>query len=59
MITGDWEKTMALSNALLEGGVNVMPIGYPAVPRDQCRLRFFINAEHSEADLEHSLDLLV
>lgn len=59
VITGDWEKTMALSNSLLERGVNVMPIGYPAVPRDQCRLRFFINADHSEADLEHSLDLLV
>ncbi|WP_256976256.1 type I polyketide synthase [Streptomyces sp. CS113] len=59
VITGDWEKTMALSNSLLERGVNVMPIGYPAVPRDQCRLRFFINADHSEADLERSLDLLV
>ncbi|WP_186779026.1 type I polyketide synthase [Streptomyces salinarius] len=59
VITGDWEKTMALSNSLLERGVNAMPIGYPAVPRDQCRLRFFINADHSEADLERSLDLLV
>ncbi|MEV0523450.1 aminotransferase class I/II-fold pyridoxal phosphate-dependent enzyme [Streptomyces sp. NPDC050439] len=59
VITGDWEKTMALSNSLLAQGVNVMPIGYPAVARDACRLRFFINVDHSEADLEHSLDLLV
>ncbi|UNZ20716.1 type I polyketide synthase [Streptomyces sp. 891-h] len=59
VIVGDWNKTMALSNSLLEQGVNVMPIGYPAVPRDACRLRFFINADHSEADLEQSLDLLV
>ncbi|WP_432069906.1 aminotransferase class I/II-fold pyridoxal phosphate-dependent enzyme [Streptomyces sp. AA1529] len=59
VIVGDWNKTMALSDALLEQGVNVMPIGYPAVPRDACRLRFFINADHSEADLDRSLDLLV
>ncbi|WP_223268241.1 type I polyketide synthase [Streptosporangium nondiastaticum] len=59
VITGDWEKTMALSNSLLEQGVNVMPIGYPAVERDKCRLRFFINVDHSETDLENSLDLLV
>ncbi|MFF7728693.1 aminotransferase class I/II-fold pyridoxal phosphate-dependent enzyme [Streptomyces sp. NPDC008001] len=59
VITGDWEKTMALSNSLLEQGVNVMPIGYPAVERDKCRLRFFVNVDHSETDLEHSLDLLV
>ena len=59
VIVGDWDKTMALSNSLLEQGVNVMPIGYPAVAADKCRLRFFINADHSEADLERSLDLLV
>ncbi|WP_435214784.1 aminotransferase class I/II-fold pyridoxal phosphate-dependent enzyme [Streptomyces sp. bgisy034] len=58
VIVGDWEKTMALSNTLLQRGVNVMPIGYPAVARDECRLRFFINADHSEEDLEHSLDIL-
>ncbi|CAM5350740.1 8-amino-7-oxononanoate synthase [Streptomyces abikoensis] len=59
VITGDWEKTMALSNSLLEQGVNVMPIGYPAVERDKCRLRFFVNVDHSETDLETALDLLV
>jgi 8-amino-7-oxononanoate synthase len=59
VIVGDWGKTMALSSSLLDQGVNVMPIGYPAVSRDKCRLRFFINADHSEADLEYALDLLV
>ena len=58
IILGDWERTMAISNALHAAGVNVMPIGYPAVDRDKCRLRFFINAGHTEADLDHSLDLL-
>ncbi|SDE84516.1 type I polyketide synthase [Streptomyces griseoaurantiacus] len=58
VVIGDWERTMALSHTLLERGVNVMPIGYPAVARDQCRLRFFVNADHTEEDLDHSLDLL-
>ncbi|QQM38461.1 type I polyketide synthase [Streptomyces liliifuscus] len=58
VVIGDWERTMALSNTLLDQGVNVMPIGYPAVARDECRLRFFLNADHVEEDLEHTLDLL-
>ncbi|NKZ06728.1 type I polyketide synthase [Actinomadura latina] len=59
IIVGDWGRAMEISSALLERGVNVMPIGYPAVPRDKCRLRFFVNADHREADLDRSLDLLV
>ncbi|EPH43675.1 hypothetical protein STRAU_3304 [Streptomyces aurantiacus JA 4570] len=58
VVIGGWEETMALSNALLRLGVNVMPIGYPAVPRDECRLRFFINADHTERELDRALDLL-
>ncbi len=33
IIVGDWGRAMEISSALLERGVNVMPIGYPAVPR--------------------------
>ncbi|MFH8988094.1 aminotransferase class I/II-fold pyridoxal phosphate-dependent enzyme [Streptomyces sp. NPDC017940] len=58
VVIGGWEETMALSNALLRLGVNVMPIGYPAVPRDECRLRFFVNADHTEDELDRALDLL-
>ncbi|MEV0504241.1 aminotransferase class I/II-fold pyridoxal phosphate-dependent enzyme, partial [Streptomyces spectabilis] len=58
VVIGGWERTMALSNALLRLGVNVMPIGHPAVPRDECRLRFFINADHTRDELDRALDLL-
>ncbi|WP_159399661.1 type I polyketide synthase [Streptomyces alboflavus] len=58
VVIGCWEETMALSNALLRLGVNVMPIGHPAVPRDECRLRFFVNADHTEHELDRALDLL-
>lgn len=37
IIVGDWGRAMEISSALLDRGVNVMPIGYPAVPRDKCR----------------------
>ncbi|MBS2548527.1 aminotransferase class I/II-fold pyridoxal phosphate-dependent enzyme [Catenulispora sp. NL8] len=58
VITGSWDRAMAVSHRLLERGVNVMPIGYPAVAKDQARLRFFVNVDHREQDLEHALDLL-
>ncbi|MFD9905354.1 aminotransferase class I/II-fold pyridoxal phosphate-dependent enzyme [Streptomyces sp. NPDC059063] len=58
VVIGGWAETMALSNALLRLGVNVMPIGHPAVPPDECRLRFFINADHTPDELDHALDLL-
>ncbi|HTJ67162.1 MAG TPA: aminotransferase class I/II-fold pyridoxal phosphate-dependent enzyme [Actinospica sp.] len=58
VILGDWERTMAVSNTLLADGVNVMPIGYPAVPADKCRLRFFVNVDHTEADIDRSIELL-
>ncbi|NUR57334.1 MAG: aminotransferase class I/II-fold pyridoxal phosphate-dependent enzyme [Catenulispora sp.] len=58
VITGSWDRAMAVSHRLLERGVNVMPIGYPAVAKDQARLRFFVNVDHREEDLEEALDLL-
>lgn len=39
-IVGDSLKTLKLSNRLLERGINVNPILYPAVPEDLARLRF-------------------
>ena len=56
IIVGDWGKTMHVSNSLLGRGINVMPIGAPAVDKDACRLRFFINADHTEADLRRAVD---
>lgn len=58
VITGDWSRTIEMSNMLLESGFNAMPIGYPAVPADACRIRFFINAEHDVADLDAAVDRL-
>ncbi len=47
VIVGDSLRAAQLSNDLLDAGVNVMPIIYPAVPEGQARLRFFITSEHT------------
>jgi len=46
-----------LSNWLLEHGINVQPILYPAVEERAARLRFFLTAAHTRDQLEQAADL--
>jgi 8-amino-7-oxononanoate synthase len=48
LILGNSEHCVRLSLALVELGINVQPIIYPAVAEDAARLRFFITHSHSE-----------
>ncbi|MEV0335542.1 aminotransferase class I/II-fold pyridoxal phosphate-dependent enzyme [Nocardia sp. NPDC050717] len=57
-IIGDSLRTMRLSNTLLRRGVNVNPIIYPAVPEDLARLRFFVTACHTEAQIRETVAVL-
>ncbi|WP_332909979.1 type I polyketide synthase [Nocardia asteroides] len=57
-IVGDSLRTMRLSNTLLRRGVNVNPIIYPAVPEDLARLRFFVTACHTEAQIRETVAVL-
>ena len=50
---------MRVSAALLERGVNALPIIFPAVPEKAARLRFFLSAEHEEKDLRDAVGALV
>ncbi|WP_436527221.1 type I polyketide synthase [Actinoplanes sp. HUAS TT8] len=56
-ITGDSVKALKLADALLKNGVSANPIMYPAVKEQLARLRFFITAEHSNEDIETTVDL--
>lgn len=58
LIVGSSLQAVRLSAALLEQGVHVQPILYPAVPEKQARLRFFLNVEHTPEDLHYSLSAL-
>jgi 7-keto-8-aminopelargonate synthetase-like enzyme len=45
-----------VSARLLECGFNVLPIIAPAVPERSARLRFFLNAGHSQAQIDAVLE---
>lgn len=51
VIVGDSMATMILAQKLLGDGVNVRPLTYPAVEESASRLRFFINANHTSAQI--------
>lgn len=58
-IVGSSLKATRLSSALLEKGINVQPILYPAVPEKSARLRFFVSCQHTEEEIEHTIKTVV
>lgn len=59
VIIGSTIATAKASEYLAANGqVNVKPIVYPAVEEGKCRLRFFISALHTKAQLEHAVACL-
>ena len=51
VVTGNSMHALVLSQRLMEQGINVQPIIYPAVADDASRLRFFLSSTHTEAQL--------
>jgi len=56
VIVGDSFQCILLSKNLLDRGINVQPIIYPAVEDHAARLRFFINCTHTEEQIRFSVD---
>ncbi len=54
----DTAETRRLVRYLYENGVLVTGLAYPVVPRGDEEIRTQINADHTEADIDHVLDLL-
>ncbi|MCF6305200.1 MAG: aminotransferase class I/II-fold pyridoxal phosphate-dependent enzyme [Rhodobacteraceae bacterium] len=52
VIIGDSLGAVIAANRLLVRGINALPIIFPAVPEKQARLRFFVTAMHSFADID-------
>ena len=59
LILGNSELCVRLSLALLDHGINVQPIIYPAVAEDAARLRFFITVNHSEEQFRTTIPLVM
>jgi 8-amino-7-oxononanoate synthase len=58
VIIGSSIRTARLANAMLDRGVALQTVLFPAVPEQSARLRFFVSADHTEADLLHAADML-
>ncbi len=54
----DTGKTHALVDHLYESGVLVTGLAYPVVPEGDEEIRTQINADHTEADIDHVLKIL-
>jgi 8-amino-7-oxononanoate synthase len=59
IVVGDSIPAVILSQQLFRRGINVQPVLYPAVPAKSSRLRFFLTAMHTEAQIETAIDTLV
>lgn len=57
IVVGDSLRAVQLSNNLQDRGIFAFPITYPAVPMQEARLRFFITADHSRAQLQQAVDI--
>jgi len=51
VVTGNSMHALMLSQRLVDQGINVQPIVYPAVSDDAARLRFFLSSTHTEEQL--------
>lgn len=58
VVLGSSVRAIRVAAALLERGVNALPIIFPAVPEGAARLRFFLSAEHEEADIRLAVEEL-
>jgi 8-amino-7-oxononanoate synthase len=58
IIVGSSNRALAVSQRLLERGINARPILYPAVRESAARIRFFITSEHSKDDIVRAVEEL-
>ncbi|ARQ02300.1 aminotransferase class I/II-fold pyridoxal phosphate-dependent enzyme [Pseudorhodoplanes sinuspersici] len=57
VVVGDTLTTVVLANRLLDQGLYVIPIIFPAVGEKQARLRFFMTARHTAEQIKKAVDL--
>lgn len=54
----DTARTRALVRYLFDNGILVTGLTYPVVPRGDEEIRTQVNADHTESDIDHVLELL-
>jgi glycine C-acetyltransferase len=58
LMVRDTSKTAALVSHLFENGILATGLNYPVVPRGDEEIRFQVNADHTEADIDFVLEVL-
>ena len=58
IILGSSRRALAVSQRLLEEGINARPILYPAVQESKARVRFFLTCEHTEEQIVATVEAL-
>jgi glycine C-acetyltransferase len=58
LMVRDTERTTALVRHLHENGILATGLNYPVVPKGDEEIRFQVNADHTEADIDYVLDVL-
>lgn len=56
VIVGNSNHALVLAHRLFELQINVQPILYPAVADNESRLRFFITCDHTEKQMQVTID---
>ena len=51
-------KCVSISHELLRQGIDAQPILFPAVPEKASRIRFFITANHTEEQIQRTIEVL-
>jgi 8-amino-7-oxononanoate synthase len=55
VVVGSSKLAILLADTLFQGGINVHPILYPAVPEASARLRFFVTASHTDEQIRSTV----
>jgi glycine C-acetyltransferase len=58
LMVRDTPKTAAIVNHLTENGVLATGLNFPVVPKGDEEIRFQVNADHTEADIDYALEVL-
>jgi 7-keto-8-aminopelargonate synthetase-like enzyme len=56
IIVADSAPAVMLAQRLLARGINVQPVTHPAVPAKASRLRFFLTAMHTDAEMAEAIE---
>ena len=58
LMVRDTQKTGSLVDHLFQNGILATGLNFPVVPKGDEEIRFQVNADHTEADIQYALDVL-